>query len=210
MRPSLNWHPLLLITSFALAIAFALGGWALGRWRSREHTEAAKLSPARQSSQAHLPLPVEAKDTQKSIATPNPEGSILLEPSRATLRGAVARSLTAGEDALVGWSSSQDSAAWQFRAPKPGFYSAELTYATTDAAAEAELELRVDDRKRLCSLRASGGLEQFITDKYPVAVSSSSVHQLTIQSHSDLPGQWLVLRSVRLIPTKPDKSAMPP
>jgi hypothetical protein len=210
MRPSLNWQPLLLIASFSLAIALAVGGWALGRWRSREHAEPAKLRPARQSVQANLPVAVEAKDSQKSIATPNPEGSILLEPSRATLRGAVTRSLTAGEDALVGWTSLHDSAAWQFRAPRPGFYSAELTYATTDAAAEAELELRVDDRRRFCSLRSSGGLEQFVTDEYPVAVPSSGVHQLTIQPHSDLPGPWLVLRSVRLIPTKTDKAGGAP
>src|SRR5262245_7839100 len=139
MRPSFNWQPLLLIASFSLAVAFALGGWTLGRWRSREHVEAANSELTNQST-ANLPGPVDAKDPHKSIATPNSEGSILLDPSRATLHGAVTRSLTAGEDGLVGWSSLQDSATWQFRSPKPGFYSAEFTYATTDAAAEAELE----------------------------------------------------------------------
>jgi hypothetical protein len=202
MRPSFNWQPILLIASLLLAIAFALGGWALGRSRLREHAESNKSGPAPQFPRVSVAAPLSAKAAQTSVAIPSADGSILLEPSHATFRGAVTRSVSAGEDALVGWSSLQDSAAWHFRANKPGFYSAELTYATTEAAADAELELRVDDRKRLCSLRGSGNLEQFITDEYPVAIASSGVHQLTIQPHSDLPGQWLVLRSVRLIPTK--------
>ncbi len=195
MPRSFLWQPILLAASALLAIALAIGGWTLGRRRSHQHSGPKPAPPA----------PIEAQATPNAIAIPDASGAILLEPSTATLRGAIARSLVADEDAIIGWSSAQDTATWQFRTNKLGFCMAELTYGTTDSGADAELELRLDDRKRLCSLRASGGLERFITDEYPVAVSSSGLHQLTIQSHSDIPGPWLVLRSIRLIPTKADK-----
>jgi hypothetical protein len=188
---------ILLIASLILAVFFAVGGWTLGRWRSLRQANVTKSALA----------PIKPKVTIVAIAVPNASGAIVLGPAGATLQGGISRSIVAGDDGIVGWTSAQDTATWQFRANKPGFYSAELTYAIGDAAAEAELEVRMDDRKRLCSLRASGGLEQFITDDYPVAIATSGVHQLTIRPRSELPGAWLVLRSIRIIPTTPDKPA---
>jgi hypothetical protein len=194
---SFLWQSILLIGSLILAVFFAVGGWTLGRWRSLRQANVTKSALA----------PIEPKIAPSTIVVPDDSGAILLGPAGATLQGGISRSIVAGEDGIVGWTSAQDTATWQFRANKPDFYSAELTYATGDAAADAELELRVDERKRLCSLRASGGLEQFITDDYPVAIATSGVHQLTIRPRSELPGAWLVLRSIRIIPTTPDKPA---
>ncbi len=194
MRP-FPWHSILLAASLILALSFALAGWALGRWHSLKHTNLPKAASA--SS--------EPKVVPNSVPVPNASGAIVLEPSNAVLHGSITRSIIADEGAIVGWTSGKDAATWQFRANKAGFYSAECTYATADSAADAELELRVDDRKRLCSLRASGGLERFITDEYQVAVTNSGLHQLTIQPHNEIHGPWLVLRSIRLIPTTPDK-----
>jgi hypothetical protein len=209
MQRATHWQPLLLTASLVVAIVFAIGGWTLGRWRSRRHTDA-KSGAVNQSVRASGIGRISAQNPQKPTAISDPQDSILLQPTGATLSGAVTRSLMDGEDRLIGWSSRRDAATWQFRASKPGFYSAELTYATIDAAADAELELRMDDRKRLCSLRASGSLERFIIDEYPVAVPTGGVHQLTIQPHSEVRGPWLVLRSVRLIPTKADKPGKAP
>ena len=203
MRQSIPWQLLLLISSLLLALSLAIGGWALGRWRSHEHAATEKPTPPRST------VPIEPA-AAKPVAVPDARGSIQLDPASAALIGDIKPAQIGDGDSLVGWSSVQDKATWQFRAQRPGFFNAELTYSTSSAAADAELELRIGDRKRLCSLRSSGGLDQFITDEYPVAVPSSGVHQVTIQPHSNVGGQWLALRSVRLIPTKPDKATSAP
>jgi hypothetical protein len=207
MRP---WQPLLLIASLLVAASLAAGGWALGRWRSHVIPTGAGSSTAQKPSLPSSIAPVGKPSAEKPIAAPDARGWVQLDLTSATLIKNVKRTDGGSGKALVGWSSRQDKAVWQFRAHRPGFFNAELTYATGDTAAEAELELHVGDRKRLCSLRSSGGLDQFITDEYPMAVPTSGVHQLTIQPHSDLPGEWFVLRSVRLIPTKTDKAVSVP
>ena len=75
---------------------------------------------------------------------------------------------------------------------------------------DAELELRVGDRKRLCSLRSSGGLDRFVADECPVAVPASGLHQLAIRPNSERRVDWLGLRSVRLIPMSADKTGRAP
>jgi hypothetical protein len=159
------------------------------------------------------PAPGATKDAQlpaQPIATPDANGVITFDASLATRGGELSVIQVDGAGALGGWSAAADAATWHFRTTRSGFYRAELTYATATAAADAELELRIDDRKRLCSLRASGGLEQFITDEYPVAVTVSGPHQLVIQPHGEWNADWLVLQSVRLIPMSADKTRANP
>lgn len=201
----LNWQPLLLIIATLLSISFAIGGWALGRRRSQPH-QAKTKAPARTDE----PAPDVLTPSAKTIAAADSSGVISLVPLAAALAGQVQLTQTEGEPVLTGWSSPDDAATWQFRATRPGFYNAQIEYAATDTAADAELELRVGVRKRLCSLRASGGLDRFITDEYPIAVQDAGQHQIAIRSNSQQEGSWLVVRSVRLIPVGADKLGRSP
>jgi hypothetical protein len=202
MFRSLGWQPLLLVVAFLLAISLAAVGWLLGRSRSRmqfEEDRAGSITDPIASNDASRP------PTVKPTAAPDASGVITFDLSLATRAGELKTTEVDGQAALIGWSSPNDTATWQFQAARSGFYRAELTYATASEAAEAELELRIDDRKRRCSLRASGGLDRFISDEYPVAVPVSGRHQLVIQPHGDWNADWLLLRGVRLIPMSGDK-----
>ena len=93
-----------------------------------------------------------------------------------------------------------DEASWEFRVEKPGFFKAELTYATKDGTQETDLELRIGERVKRCTLRSSGGLEQFVSDAVTVAVPQSGKQSLKIRCRSGPPSDSLVLRNIRFIP----------
>src|SRR5438132_13166023 len=78
MRQSIRWQPLLLFASLLLAVSLAVGGWALGRWRSHEHAATEKPTPPRST------VPIEA-DTIKVVAVPDARGLIQLDPASAAL-----------------------------------------------------------------------------------------------------------------------------
>jgi hypothetical protein len=126
-------------------------------------------------------------------------GELLFAPQTAALSGDVEVEMISGSEALTHWASPDDEAGWRFRVQQPGFFQAELTYATSTDN-DAELELRIDGRIKVCSLRTSGGLDQFVSDTYTVAVPQSGEHSFAIRPRARASGKWLVLRSVRFIP----------
>src|SRR3954471_1036241 len=127
MNRSLGWQPLLLIIATMLAIGFAAGGWALGRRRSQmgTATHIAGSSTAQQP-QATNNANVDSQ-AARPAAAPDSNGVIALDVSLATRSAELRLTEIDGRAALSGWSSPDDTATWQFRAVRSGFYRAELT-----------------------------------------------------------------------------------
>jgi hypothetical protein len=88
---------------------------------------------------------------------------------------------------------------WDFRVEKPGYFKAELTYALQSSTDDAELELFIGERVKRCSLRASGGLNQFHADTVTVAVAQNGSQRLIVRAHKDASDD-LVLKGIRFMP----------
>ena len=136
-------------------------------------------------------------------------GEVTFSPPTARLAGGVELRVVGTEEVLAHWTALEDRATWQFRLVNPGFFQAELTYATT--AEEGEVELLVDDQPKALLLRPSGGLDQFHSDTVTLVVASGGQHSLALRPLKQPGGEWLVIKTVRLIPVGAEKpSAIPP
>ena len=81
-----------------------------------------------------------------------------------------------------------------------GFFQMELSYATAAGVADPRLEAAIGDAAKTCELRSTGGLDHFLTDNYTLAIPTSGEHTLVLRPTQPTPGDWLVLKSVRLVP----------
>jgi hypothetical protein len=108
------------------------------------------------------------------------------------------------EEVLIGWSGPEAAAEWRFRLVKPGIFDADVTYASSAAAAGMDLELHVGEMPRPISLRDSGGLDRFITDSVKLFVTTSGESTLIVRPAQPAVGDSLVLKSVRLVPALRD------
>jgi hypothetical protein len=135
-------------------------------------------------------------------------GEVNFPASLATLEGGVEVRTLVAEDVLANWNAPEASAQWDFRLVMPGFFQIELVYATQEGAVGAELDATVGANSKVCELRPTGGRDKFLTDSYTIAVPSSGRHTLALVPGHHPPGDWLILRSVRLIPVA--RNAVPP
>src|SRR4051794_28744392 len=122
MSRSLGWQPLLLVVAFLLAISLAAGGWLLGRSRwqmRREETQAGSIPSSSANADGNAQM-------EKPTAAPDASGDITLDLSLARRAGELKTTEVDGQSALIGWSSPDDTATWQFQAARSGFYRAEL------------------------------------------------------------------------------------
>jgi hypothetical protein len=131
-------------------------------------------------------------------------GEVLLTPATATLSGEVELAVSGTEEVLIGWNGAETAAEWRFRIVKPGIFDAEATYASSDAAAGKDLELLVGEMPRSIALRDSGGVDRFTTDTVKLFVTTSGESTLIVRPAQPAEGDWLVLKSVRLVPVKRD------
>ena len=131
-------------------------------------------------------------------------GEVLLTPATALISGNVELAVSGTEEVLIGWNDAEAKAEWRFKLVKPGVFDAEATYASSAAAAGKDLELLVGEKPRPLPLRDSGGFDRFITDSIKLFVTTSGESTLIVRPAQAADGDWLVLKSVRLVPVKRD------
>jgi hypothetical protein len=184
------------------AVMLAVAGWALRPGprapQSKQAASAPRLVQGRESNPDRQP---EARLPPSVVSQPT-SGELMFPPQAAGLAGNVVVETIGAQPQQARWTSDEDQAVWQFHLKKPGFFHVELVYATA-AADDAELDLRIGDWRKVCSLRSAGGLDQFVTDIYPLALSQSGIHRLTIRPLSHPEGDWFALRTIRLVPIGP-------
>jgi len=102
---------------------------------------------------------------------------------------------------LIHWSSPNDIATWKFRLVRPGFFNAEITYATAENTLGAVLEIQIGEQVKHCDLPSSGGgPDQFLSQTFTIAVTSSGENKLSARLLKPVGGDPLVLKGIRLIP----------
>lgn len=131
-------------------------------------------------------------------------GEVLLTPATALISGDVELAVSGTEEVLIGWNDAEAKAEWRFKLVKPGVFDAEASYASSAAAAGKDLELLVGEMPRSIPLRDSGGLDRFVTDSIKLFITTSGESTLIVRPRRPADGDWLVLKSVRLVPVKLD------
>jgi hypothetical protein len=192
------WQTIVLIMATCLAVLLAAGGWLLSRPRSGSPPPTAQSEKQKGPPAPTRDQPPVSRRPAAILAAAS--GEIDFPVATAMLRGDVRLETVKGDNRLTDWTASDDAAEWGFRLERPGYLRVELGYATTGVGGERELVVQVDQRAKVCPLQASGGLGQFVTDTFTVAVPSSGLHTLTIRPGEHPRGNWLVLKSVRFIP----------
>jgi hypothetical protein len=129
-------------------------------------------------------------------------GEVNFPASLAALAGGVEVRTLVAEDALANWGAPEAAAQWDFRLFVPGFFQIELNYATQEGAGSAELEVQIGSQRKRCELRPTGGRDTFLTDSYTIAIPTSGQHTLALRPVRHPPGDWLVLRTLRLVPVE--------
>ena len=199
-RPQAWWLPLAGLFAAAIVLLLAVGGWGLAHSRliSKPPPVVAPTIPAKPPA-----------EPRKIVLMQESSGGVNFSPAVATLSGGVELRVIGTEEALANWATADDRAAWHFRLVQPGFFQAELTYATKAQPDEpAELELTVGERMKLCELRPTGGLAQFQTDTFTLVIPASGEHTLIVRPARHPAGEWLALKSVRFIPVGADESKL--
>ena len=197
--PQVWWRPIAAALAAALLLLIAVSGLGLVRsyWPSNvEAPVAPQVLPP--------PKPETPPPSEPIIVLQEGSGEVTLSPSTAVLAGQVQLQTIGAEEVLAEWATPEDRATWRFRLVQPGFFQAELTYATSEAADEAELDLAIGERVTTCRLRNSGGLAQFHRDVFTLVVNRGGEHTLELRPRRHPAGAWLILKTVRLIPVGGD------
>jgi len=198
------WRPVAAALTAAMLLLIAVGGFGLFRSRWPPSAETSVSPPVQP-----LPPPETPPPPEPIVVLQEGSGEVTLSPSTAVLYGQLQLQTIGSEEVLAEWASPEDRAAWRFRVVKPGFFQAELTYATSDGAEDAELELAIGERVTPCRLRDSGGLDQFHSDRFTLVVPKSGEHTLELRPRRHPAGAWLILKTVRLLPVGGDMPEEP-
>jgi hypothetical protein len=75
-----------------------------------------------------------------------------------------------------------------------------MKYATAIEPGGAALEATVTGQSKTCDLRSTGGRDVFLADTFTIAIPKSGEHTLVLRPVQHPSGDWLILKSVRLIP----------
>lgn len=205
--PGTWWLPIGVLLAAAVLLLAAVGGWT---W-IRPLWQPAPSSPVARPVE---PTP-EPPAPRQIVLMQEGSGEVIFSPATATLSGGVELQVIGTEEALTHWTTPEARAAWSFRLLRPGFFKAELTYSASATADEpAELELAIGKRVKVCELRPSGGLDQFHSDTYTVAIPAGGQHTLVVRPVKQPAGDWLILKTVRFVPvgadTTPVETTSPP
>ena len=190
------WKIILSISAAALVVLVAVLAVAvMGRLWSAAPRPAASL----------LPSPPLAMDEQPANGVPTLQiqegsGEVTLTAATARTHGGVELRRSGAEPVLANWIGEDAHTQWRFRLIQPGFFNVELVYATAAEALGTSLKSSVGQNSKSIELRATGGLDQFQADTFTIAVPASGQHTFSIQPEQPLGGDWLAIRSVRLIP----------
>jgi hypothetical protein len=193
------WRTAAIVLAMFLVLIAVATSWGIWRVLNRPPAEVPLAGPATDPEARPADL----------AAEPPPDPNLMLQEgsgvvnflnSTAALSGSVEMRLAGTDEVLANWTGTEDAAQWDFRLVRPGFFQIELVYATAQDAGGFELEASVGSQAKRCELRATGGLDKFLTDNYTIALPVSGRHTLALRPGRKPAGDWLVLRSVRLIP----------
>jgi hypothetical protein len=196
------WRPMVNLLIAALAVLAAVAAWGIvqSQWRTSAPLVTAPADPPPEPQPPPEPPP-----PQPVVQFQEASGEVNLAPATAVLSGGVELRTRGLTEHLTGFHSSEATAQWRFRLIEPGFFELELHYATAIDVEGAVLAATVGGQAKLCPLRSSGGADQFLADRFTLALPTSGEHTLALRLVRDLPpglegGDRLVLKSVRLIP----------
>jgi hypothetical protein len=193
------WRLLLVLVALPTMLLLAVIAWAISKPYLDDKAIPEPDKAATDSIAQPPRLPPKAAPTP-IIVLQEGSGEVLLTPATAAPQGPVELAVSGTEEVLIDWHAEDAAAEWRFRLVKPGFFHAEVTYATREPRADAELELIVGEKSSRISLRFSGGPDQFIADQRPIVVPKSGENTLRIRPVNPQHSDWLLLKSVRLVP----------
>lgn len=197
VEPGPWWRPVIGWVCVALVALAAVTSWAIGTGLNRQ------LSPV-EISQPESPVEPPEKppspDNSAVVQQQEASGEIHLTLTTAELSGGVELIETDAGPALHNWSAEGARSSWTIALVEPGFFQLELVYATTAGVEESSLLAAIGEQEKRCSLRDSGGLDNFLTDTYTIALPKSGRHWLVLRPAALPAGGDIVVRSVRLIP----------
>jgi hypothetical protein len=197
------WRPLAMMIGVTLLVLAAVIGFGLGKPYLDRAFAAADSGTTTAGDDNASPQPPPAPPPPETIVLlQEGSGEVVFSPATAKLRGAVELQVDGTDEVLANWTTPEDAAEWHFKLVKPGFFEAEVEYATAAEPAGAQLELAIGERSAIVALRSSGGADQLISDRDTVFVSSTAEQTLVVRPLRQPEGDWLVLRRVRLIPAK--------
>ncbi len=193
------WGTILLaITALALVVVVVALGCAV--WWQRMNPPTAHAALPVVPEPVAPPSEPEPTPDERTVQLQEGSGEVTLTAATAQLDGNV-ELRHAGTTAVLGpWTSPEAAARWRFRLIQPGFFRAELKYASAAEATGAEVTISAGASTKTIALRSSGGLDQFIADTVTLAIPSGGQHDLLLTLPETLAGDWLLVESVRLIP----------
>jgi hypothetical protein len=127
-------------------------------------------------------------------------GEVNFAPAAAVLQGKIELQPVGTQEVLIGFTSADASAQWQFRLVLPGFFDLEVQYATAPEVEAVELTAELAGQPKALALRPTGSLDEFYTDTFTLALPKSGQQTLVLKPAASLPSDGLILKSVRLIP----------
>jgi hypothetical protein len=190
------WRIVLAITAVTLVALVAALAWGVARQRWQPQPEQTANLPA---PEPVMPEP-EPIAGQPTLQLQEGSGEVTLAAATAQLAGGVELRHVGTTAVLGNWMTPDAAAHWRLRLIEPGFFQVELKYATAAEALGSEVVVAVGKQRKASELRASGGLEKFVTDTMTIAIPTSGEHTLELALHQELAGDWLFVESVRLIP----------
>ena len=194
------WVPVVSLVGLAILFLAATIAWGV-----LQDSLASRNLPSASNSQ----MPGEESDsaiTKKAGPVAKPivlfqegSGEVNFSPAVAERSGSVELQTIDLDETLVNWSDADSAARWHFRLVTPGFFKAEVTYATSAEANGGQLELTVGDKSATCNLRSTGDPNRFVTDTCTIAIPTSGEHSLVARSAGPQ-SKWFVLKAIRFIP----------
>jgi hypothetical protein len=192
------WRIVFAITAVTLVVLVAALAWGVAqqRWQPRPEPAASIPAPEPVAPEAE-PEPIAGQPT---VQLQEGSGEVRLAAATAQLAGGVELRHVGTSEVLGNWMAPDAAVHWRLRLIQPGFFQVELKYATAAEALGSEVVIAAGEQRKASELRASGGLEKFVTDTMTIAIPTSGEHAIELALRQELAGDWLVVESVRLIP----------
>ncbi|MEX2175728.1 MAG: hypothetical protein WD872_15290 [Pirellulaceae bacterium] len=196
-RPAGWRRPIFAAVLTALLLLAAALGWSA--FKNNEENAAEPPIESGQPAESNPAHPLSA-DPVLVVQMQEPSGVVNLSLAAALLHGGVERRNVPAGQVLANWAAAEAAAEWRFKLLVPGFFELQIEYAATEAAADAQLVAHVAGQTKHCSLRPTGDAGSSVTDSFVVAVAASGEHTLVLRNAQAMPPDWLILKSVRLVP----------
>ena len=197
------WRPLAMMIGITLLVLAAVVGFGLGKPYLDKAFAVTDPGTTAEGDNEPVPQPPPDPPPPKPIVLlQEGSGEVVFSPATAKLRGAVELRVDGTGELLANWTTAEDAAEWRFKLVKPGFFEAEVVYATAAEPAGAGLELVIGERTTTVALRNTGGANRFVMDKETLFVSSTAEQTLVVHPLRQPDENWLLVRSVRLIPAE--------